>query len=82
MEKIWSKTLSLSGSLFENDFIEQEDTNQSIVSSSQGISLWEWLERPPSVSPETKQMEEKCTLRPVINDKFMIMINNRISERE
>ena len=45
-EKIWSKTLSLSGSLFENDFIEQEDANQSIVSSSQGISLWEWLERP------------------------------------
>ena len=36
----------------------------------------------PSVNPETKQMEEKCTLRPVINDKFLIMINNRISERE
>ena len=46
MEKILRKTLSLSGSLFENDFIEQEEANQSIVSNSQGINLQEWLERP------------------------------------
>lgn len=36
------------GSLFENNFMNKKRANQSIVSSSQGMSLQEWLERPVS----------------------------------